>query len=487
VIKKITHLLLLSLILSPTASVWADPSGPPVNPSIPVIPDQPPIIPSFSNVLNQIPVPPPAPNVPNGGTTGSGGSTAGTMGSTSASGTTPVSDTVVLDLTTDAKVTKETNSDGQAVTKVAVDEGKLNDAFSGQIQTVVVEINGTDPVVKVDLPANALVSAVNKQPKAKVYIKTDGASYRLPVSVLKSMPKDTAVTVTITKVSGKKADDVNAEVQQAGSQSLLDNPVDFNVSINGEEVTDFQGVYVDRTLTVKSLADPSKVTAVWFDTNNKMNFIPSSIINNNGSLEVTIHSQHNSIYTVIQSNKSFADLQGHWAKSDVELLANKMIVDGVEDNSFAPDNNITRAEFAALLVRSLGLVEVKSDHTFTDVNAADWYAGVVGTAQKAGFISGYEDGTFRPNAWITREQMVSMIVRALKVGGKEVKADPSLLTKFTDEPFISDWAKDAVSATLSAGILQGTNDTTFAAQDHATRAQAVTVLKRALQYLQFIS
>ncbi|MCZ8517611.1 DUF5011 domain-containing protein [Paenibacillus filicis] len=425
----------------------------------------------------------------NGNKTNNQSPAPGNTGGTSVSNNTgAVTNTVTLDLTTDAKVTKETTGDGQSVTKVSVDADKLAKAFSTSYQTrlVIIEIKGTDPVNKVELPVNALLDAVNKQPGAIVQIKADGASYSLPAHVSKNLAKDQVVTVTITKVSGNSNDALNAAIRKEGAQKLA-NPVDFSVSVNGKDITDFNGVYVERTLTLASEVDPGKVTAVWYDGNNLVSFIPSVISNVNGSAEVTIHSPHNSIYTVIQADKSFADMQGHWAKADVEMLANKLIVNGETDRTFAPDNRITRAEFAALLVRSLGLVEVNSEKPFADVNSMDWFAGSVGAAQKAGLIAGYEDGTFKPNADITREQVVSMIVRAMKVGGKEVQASPQALDRFIDRDAIADWAKDAAAQSLAANLVQGITDTTFAAKENATRAQSVSILKRMLQYLQFMN
>ncbi|WP_248928881.1 cadherin-like beta sandwich domain-containing protein [Paenibacillus hamazuiensis] len=385
---------------------------------------------------------------------------------------------------TDAPVTKEMTDDGQAVTKVTIDADKLAKILvSGQNSVIAIEVNNTDPVVKVELPASALLDAASKKPGVIVQIKVDGASYSLPVSALKNVPKDTVVTVIISKVSGKTNDDVNAAAAKLGVKPLLGNPVDFKVSFSGKDVTDFNGKYVDRTLILKSAADFQKATAVWIDASNKLHFIPSSFSDNT----VTIHSSHNSIYTVIQSDKAFADLEGHWAKADVEMLANKLVVEGAADNTFAPDNNITRAEFAALLVRSLGLLEENPVHPLTDVNEGDWYAGAVGAAQKAGLISGYEEGDFKPNASITREEMVAMIARALKVGGIEVKTDAKALDRFADKSGIADWAKDAAAQMLAANIVQGMTNTTFAAKENATRAQSASLLKRMLQYMHFIN
>jgi nanoRNase/pAp phosphatase (c-di-AMP/oligoRNAs hydrolase) len=102
-------------------------------------------------------------------------------------------------------------------------------------------------------------------------------------------------------------------------------------------------------------------------------------------------------------------------------------------------------------------------------------------------IEGYEDGTFQPNANITREQMAIMIMRALKLGGQEVEADASLLGTFADRSGISSWSEGVVAQTLAAGIIQGTSETTFAPQDDATRAQAATMLQRTLEALGFIN
>jgi hypothetical protein len=417
----------------------------------------------------------------------SGSSSRGSSGSSAPAPAPTTTDTVKMDAALEAKTTKETTADGQAVTLVTVDADKLTKAFATNEHTRIVSLNvkSTDPVVKVEIPVSALQEAASKQANTIVQVQLGDITYSLPASISKNLPKDTVVTLTISKVSGKTGEEVKSAAQKSGAQ-LLANPVDFTVSNNGKNVTDFNGLYVDRVITLSTSLDPNKVTAVWIDSNNNMYFVPSVITNNNGSSDVTIRSPHNSIYTVIQADKTFADMQSHWAKTDVELLANKLIVNGVKDNQFAPDQQITRAEFAALLVRSLGLVEVK-ENAFKDVKATDWFVGAVGAAQKAGLVSGYEDGTFKPNANITREQMVTMIVRALKAGGKEVNAAPTALDSFNDRAVIADWAQGAAAQSLTAGIVQGTTASTFSAKDNATRAQSATMLKRMLQYLQFIN
>jgi hypothetical protein len=397
----------------------------------------------------------------------------------------PTGNTGIIDVEKDAKVTKETTADGSSVTKVAVNADKLEKALT--VPVVLIEVKGSDSIAHVELPGNAIQNAISKQGNAIIQIKANGASYELPISLFKELPKDSNVSVMISKVTGKAGDDINEAVKSLNAKTLISNPIEFTVLVNGTEKSDFGGVYVNRSISLGALTvDSSKATAVWVDSNNQLHFVPAIVAAKDGSSEITIRSPHNRIYTVIQSEKSFADLQGHWAKADVELLANKWILNGKTDQQFAPDAQITRAEFAAMSVRSLGLVEVKADG-FNDVQPSDWFAGAVSTAFKAGLINGYEDGAFRPNANMTREQMVAMMIRAIKAGGKEIQTDQALLNRFADLSDIADWSRDAVSQALTAGLIKGISDKTFAPGEPATRAQAAVTLKRMLQSLQFIN
>ncbi|WP_248931000.1 S-layer homology domain-containing protein [Paenibacillus hamazuiensis] len=419
-------------------------------------------------------------NPANPGNTGTNGINGNNGNGTSSSAN------VILDPADDAKVTRETTADGRAVTRVAVDADKLNKVLSSVqgSSVITLEIKSTDPVVQVDLPASSLSGSAESAFAAKLQIKADGTAYILPVGLLKNLTKNGAVSLTISRVSGKAGEAIEAAARITGAVQLA-TPAQFSLTAGGEEVTDFGGVYVDRILTLHTPADdPDKVTAVWFGANGQLHFVPALV---NGA-EATIRSPHNSIYTVVRTGKTFEDLQGHWAKTEVELLAGKLIVNGTSDKLFSPDDRITRAEFAALLVRALGLADANgAAGEFKDVKRTDWFAGSTAAAVKAGLVSGFEDGTFRPDAGITREQMAAMIARAMKAGGKEVAADQAALGKFADRADIADWSRDAVAQALAAGVIQGTNENLFSAKADATRAQAAVMLKRMLQFMQFIN
>jgi len=172
----------------------------------------------------------------------------------------------------------------------------------------------------------------------------------------------------------------------------------------------------------------------------------------------------------------FKDLSKHWAKDDVEYMANLGIVSGVSETEFNPDANITRAEFAKLIVKAVGMEEVSYENTYYDVVTEDWYSGYVQAAKEAGYISGY-NGMFRPNDKITREEMAKVIASAfIEKSGKKLEQGGALY--FNDIENISGWAYDYIVLSTREGFINGVTDELFAPKSNATRAQAVVMLKR---------
>ncbi|WP_051570281.1 S-layer homology domain-containing protein [Paenibacillus ehimensis] len=377
----------------------------------------------------------------------------------------------------------------------SVDAFTLQRAFENS-KEVKLKIKGE----KLAIPADALAEALKKG-GVSVTIINDNGTYTLPLAAIKfealakelgAELKDTKINVTIAKVADATAEDVTKAVYAAGGNPIK-NAVDFNVTASGNSKSvdvDFGSTYVSRTLGVNKNLDAKKATgALYNETTKKLSFVPSTFESKDGQTVATLKRNGNSIYTVIEANKSFEDLASHWSKADVEMLANKLVVEGVSDKQFQPDRNITRAEFAALVVRSLGLNSVTANTYFTDINASAWYADAVATASKAGIINGYEDNTFRPDAQITREELAAMIIRALNYAGVASEVSESnqaqLLAKFKDASKIV-WAKKEIAAAVNAGIINGLTDDTIGSAEKATRSQAATMLKRYLGLADFI-
>ncbi|SHE28168.1 S-layer homology domain-containing protein [Desulfofundulus australicus DSM 11792] len=172
----------------------------------------------------------------------------------------------------------------------------------------------------------------------------------------------------------------------------------------------------------------------------------------------------------------FSDLNGHWAQKQVEEWADKGLVRGYQDGTFRPNNAVTRAEFVALVNRAMEVEGSGAEVSFKDVKSGDWFFNDVAAAVSAGYVGGYEDGTFRPNQPITRQEAASIIGRLLNLGS----GDASVLAKFKDAGQIGSWARGSVAAVVAEGLMGGYADGTFGPARSITRAETVVVLDRAV-------
>lgn len=181
------------------------------------------------------------------------------------------------------------------------------------------------------------------------------------------------------------------------------------------------------------------------------------------------------IKTVLNSS-IFNDVpNGYWAKSDIEKFVKIGYINGYEDNTFKPEGQITRAEFVKLVNRVFNLTE-QSDIKFTDVSSSDWYYNEVKVAAKNGYINGYEDNTFRPNNPITRQEAMK-IITTLK-NNKDIDIDK--IYNYNDFKQIEDWAKPYVEGAIEAGYIKGDEKGNINPQGKLTRAESVTMLNRLL-------
>ncbi|WP_426451765.1 S-layer homology domain-containing protein [Paenibacillus sp. S-38] len=174
--------------------------------------------------------------------------------------------------------------------------------------------------------------------------------------------------------------------------------------------------------------------------------VPTTFAVENGKHTAILPTHGNMIYMVIENEKEFSDVpEGHYAKESIDTLASKLIVTGDSSDSFAPNRSISRAEFAALLTRALGIVpQADSGASFSDVATDYVHAEAIQAAAKAGLINGYNDGTFKPNAQVSREEMAQMMFNAMKFSGR-VQTDgisaaekTQLFARFADNNQISD-------------------------------------------------
>ncbi|MBW7461024.1 S-layer homology domain-containing protein, partial [Paenibacillus sepulcri] len=171
--------------------------------------------------------------------------------------------------------------------------------------------------------------------------------------------------------------------------------------------------------------------------------------------------------------RSFSDLDGHWAKSAVEEAAGIGFINGYPDNTFRPDARINRAEFAAMLARAVPLsAEGETMLSYADADQIpEWAAPHIAAATASGILIGYSDRTFRWNSSITRAEMTVMIARTAHL---ELSEDTP--AGFADDSEIPAWAYREVSTAKASGLIQGKNNNLFDSSCSATRAEAVTII-----------
>lgn len=161
---------------------------------------------------------------------------------------------------------------------------------------------------------------------------------------------------------------------------------------------------------------------------------------------------------VIFEDKTFDDIKEHKNQTAIESLASRGIIDGMDDVSYCPENTMTRAQFATIVVRALGVPE-RDGYNFADVNENDWFYSYVNTAYHYGIINGVSDTEFNPEGEISREEMVTMTARAAKLCGMMTDYNEesirNTLAEFPDYITVSDWAMPAMAFCYYEKLLDG--------------------------------
>lgn len=291
--------------------------------------------------------------------------------------------------------------------------------------------------------------------------------------------------VVIDLPSGALEDTDEVEVKIERVSEPPDAPDGFQImgSVYEFQVGDKTSYSFNKPVTIKLTFDPDKVgpgeipAVYYFDESEE------KWVNLGGEISgntITVQVDHFTKFAVMIETKSededeplnLIDIAGHWAEENITHLVALGAVSGYPDNTFKPENKITRAEFAAILVKAFKL-ESQKGKVFADT-ASHWARDSISTAACHDIVSGYDATTFGPDDNITREQMAVMVMNALQLPA--VTADGSLI----DSNSISGWAKEAVATAVKNGIINGYPDNTFRPRAKATRAEAVTVVVNAL-------
>lgn len=363
-------------------------------------------------------------------------------------------------------VTSVTNTEGVFTADSTWLEAALKNTFSAQL---IIDLDGTtakngNKSVSITAEIIAKIKATGKP----LLIKDSGLEWIIPAS---SLPDGQVI-----KLSVSYPDLQSLSAAPAGSAGKA--VYNFSVTADGKEIKNVGTGALIRFPIPVGTADADLLGV----------YVPDSSGNGwtyaggrEGSSKLELKTGGTGVFLVVQSTLTFPDIASHWAKHDIEVMASRHIVKGVSDTQFAPNTTITRAEFAALLARTLQLETTAGTASFTDVAASSWYVGDVAKAAAAGLIKG-DDGKFRPNDTITRQEMAVMIERAAKLKGAAPSESGSLA--FSDAASIQAWAKEAVENVYALGIIKGRPDGSFGPAETATRAEAAAMLLKLMNLLE---
>ncbi|WP_169089348.1 phosphodiester glycosidase family protein [Paenibacillus sp. PL91] len=309
----------------------------------------------------------------------------------------------------------------------------------------------------------------------------------IPAQVLedltKLLPADqvskSTISLTAKAASSNESSAILVNVgSQAGAQLRMGSAelLDFSLTMTTEAGVTVTVTKFDQPITISfavdPLADASLLGIYYIADDGKLQYIGGKLVN--GRLTAAVN--HFSKYAVLEYNKSFIDLpQSHWAAKAVKELAAKQLIQGVSTERFNPSEAITRAEFAAMLVRVLGITG-QATPMFTDVPVAKWYANEVALSQQAGIVKGVSATTFAPNASVTRQEMAVMIVRAYDYAVKKQSEFALSNVRFTDTAAAPDWARTAILTAIELGLMYGRTNEIFAPIANGSRAESAQMI-----------
>ena len=167
---------------------------------------------------------------------------------------------------------------------------------------------------------------------------------------------------------------------------------------------------------------------------------------------------------------------GAWYEEAVRYVYEAGLMQGTTGTTFSPGRTSNRGQITAILHRLEGSPRAGTP-PFTDVAADSYCADAVAWAEKNNIVRGFEDGTFRPEGRITRQQLAAILFRYLEHRGADT-AGRADLSRFSDTAAVADYAREAMAWAVSAGLLQGRSDGTLDPAGSATRAQTAVILQR---------
>lgn len=368
--------------------------------------------------------------------------------------------------------------------------------------TLMFEVPSTESTAFVTVSLKPLQEAVNRSKDAKFIIRHGDHLYSVALSdidmngLVTSLISDSnniSLVFRMEKVPSGTYTPFEQKLQTQGMKSvtsLMDVRMTAIVSGNysNAKALNVPTEYTVRTTSSLNSAQTSsaRLDLAYYDAA----YLPTSISTTGNYTVIRARTTGNQVLGTFLSTRTFTDMSKHWSNAIVAELSAKYIIDSSYGNAFKPEQKITRAEFAVMLSRGLGLLgDRETAQRFRDIQPSTQTGDYIGAAAKAGIITGNTDGTFRPNDNITREQMAIMMIRAMEYTNHPIilsGTSASAVAIFKDKSKIQSQSAEFVAKAVQSGIIKGMSANVFQPQGNATRAQAAVMLQRMLKQADFL-
>ncbi|MGZ4164269.1 MAG: S-layer homology domain-containing protein, partial [Tumebacillaceae bacterium] len=413
----------------------------------------------------------------------------------------PNGSTIVTPQTT---TTVETDANGNKINVVKVDEsallGQLTQGSDSKAVVISADTNGG--TAKVELSLDLLTKAAANNSGNTFIILINGAAYELPASLVSSdsiakalnLSAADAAGATISIVTSEQPQSVTSQVEAATGGHSVAKVIDFSIVVTkGDQsatLNNFGSTYVNRAFDLTGTVDGKQAVGVVINSDGTVAPVPTEFVQVGDKKVAVLKRNGNSTYTVLTHDVQFADIDKSWAKADIKLLADKMIITGYSDGNFHPTENVTRGQFATLLARGLGLSKSTNAVKFTDVANNAFYAGYVQALADAGIVNGYSDGTYKGGDNISRQDTIILLSKAvefLKLRGDLSDADAAqAIQKFKDIDKVGGYAKTAVGITTGLHLISGDDQGHLNPTNNTSRAETVIMIEKLLNLAKFL-
>ncbi len=369
-----------------------------------------------------------------------------------------------------------------AVTKdqlnAAVNSAVAEAKKQGEGTAAVVEIKVDAPAnansVETGIPKDAIGLAVSGGTDA-LKVSTPVASISFDSDALASINKEAVGDVKITAAK------VDASTLTSETKELVgDRPVfNFSVTSGNNTISEFGGnVTVAVPYTPKDGEDTDAIVIYYINSVGK----PEAVANckyDPATKTVSFTTNHFSKYAVGYNKVSFGDVKaGAWYGNAVEFAAARGIVTGMGNGNYSPDGELTRGQLLVMLMRAYGIVPDKNpSNNFSDAGNT-YYTGYLAAAKRLGITEGLGNNLYAPEKQITRQEMFALLYNTLKVIGQLPEGTgktSGALTGYSDADSVASWAKDASGKLADAGVISGSNGK-LAPKSTTTRAEMAQVL-----------